>query len=111
MLEILQLKQIDEIIVDEPRVFQTAAELITHDVSIVFTIVLELPDAKRYTGCTVVYWCARWCHCMVVYGGVWRCVGALQQGGVWWCNHPCTCGGIGVASSNDKNVRASDSGV
>ena len=48
---------------------------------------------------------------MVVYGGVWRCVGALQQGGVWWCNHPCTCGGIGVASSNDKNVRASDSGV
>jgi hypothetical protein len=35
----------------------------------------------------------------------------LQQGGVWWCNHPCTCGGIGVASSNDKNVRASDSGV
>ena len=60
----------------------------------------EIRKSKEIIGYTLV----SHCHCVVVYGGVWRCVGALQQGGVWWCNHPCSCGGIGVASSNDKNV-------
>jgi hypothetical protein len=47
---------------------------------------------------------------MVVYGGVWWCM--VVYG---WCimmtlPHPSTCGGIGVASRNDKDESVRDMG-